>query len=783
MGDLSEKEKKGGMPVLSITPETPEIKITAVYKRPGKKDNIMKNKKRSLLLTALAAAVIAAAPVSVVASAATVTVPDGLKLVKVGNELVKGDLTITMTNNGNYTVKAFEMLQLVIPSDTTWTAGTAITNTDNSKNIYLVTDEFKPFFAAAKTSYTTGDTLKNANTLYLTYDDTNMNLNITASAPAATAVENEDYIRIDNTAYSSGHKGKLDTTYFEADIVSRIASSNPVAAEAGASAARLLSDWASKYARDKSLTADKTAVKVEAANPGDNDTFVFNSANNNALVYGYYVIVTKDNTNGNNNNTPAVNQSILNVPMAENVTIKSSAININKSVESFIDANNRNNGSASAKTGGSGLDTDNDASNDVITANIGDVLEYKVTSHIPAYTSYDFSDSTKLLGITDDDELTEANFSTKIKGKYIYTFRDTTFNQDFIPTDTDATKYGKAVNGLRMKIYKADGTTVDEEYLVKYFGGNKYYLVKNTSSPISDAIGRLWETDYYKNSENKYENFFAVNFDLRKLKELGFDGRNVEFTYHTELMGEAGSSDSTNTAKLTYSNDPFDPNTVSDDTTTDTTTLKTYDVQVNKVFSDGSTTDNYKYVSFRLYSDAGKQHSIMFVSTDATNLGKYVKADSSDATTTDQLFVSKADGKLSLHGLGEGTYYLVEDDNNNLKNNGYNKVNPITIVITAKDADSGDVVDGDNLDLFDGNTTKSGATLDGVALTVSKNDTVSEYGIKFDVLNQKGFTLPITGEYGNWLLAIAGIVLVAVGGTVIVLANRKKKDKTVSDEK
>jgi len=28
---------------------------------------------------------------------------------------------------------------------------------------------------------------------------------------------------------------------------------------------------------------------------------------------------------------------------------------------------------------------------------------------------------------------------------------------------------------------------------------------------------------------------------------------------------------------------------------------------------------------------------------------------------------------------------------------------------------------------------------------------------------------------GNWFLAIAGIVLVAVGGTVIVLVNKKKK--------
>ena len=61
-------------------------------------------------------------------------------------------------------------------------------------------------------------------------------------------------------------------------------------------------------------------------------------------------------------------------------------------------------------------------------------------------------------------------------------------------------------------------------------------------------------------------------------------------------------------------------------------------------------------------------------------------------------------------------------------------------------------------------------------LTISKV-TDNSYGIEFEVLNQKGFTLPLTGELGNWLLAIGGIVLVAVGCTVIVLANKKKSVK------
>ena len=94
-------------------------------------------------------------------------------------------------------------------------------------------------------------------------------------------------------------------------------------------------------------------------------------------------------------------------------------------------------------------------------------------------------------------------------------------------------------------------------------------------------------------------------------------------------------------------------------------------------------------------------------------------------------------------------------------------------MITAKDGS--DIIDTANIDLFNASAAaKSSATLDNVSLDISKLGS-SEYGIEFDVLNQKGFRLPLTGEYGNYTLAIGGILLVAIGGTVIVLVNRKKK--------
>ncbi len=721
-------------------------------------------------ITIFAATVIAAMPfaTSVSAADATVNIPATayVKEVKDNTDsLIKGNLEVSIPDDvsGSYNVKAYEILRLVIPKDSTWTitGGTpaGMTNETGTKNIYWVTEQFKALFADAKTAYLAnnddGAALRNATKVYLTYDDTNSKLLIRAAAPAS-GTKDEDYVEIDNAAGS-----KIDQNYFEASIISKLTGSDVAPTETVASAVRLFSDWASKYQKSKNLEANATAV-WDATNKK------YKFENTNALVYGYHLIVTTDKSN--NQNTPALNQNILNVPQASNVTLKASPITIDKSVSNLLDANNNNNGTAGSNNSTTKLDVDTAGGTkyDKLTANIGDVNHYVVESHIPSYTSFDLvkaGTDGKLLAL--NESLTETNIDTQTVDKYVFVFRDTMQNQDFIPTDiTDTTKYGAAVNGLRVKI-KASGTYAEVVYKVKDYGTNEYYIVENDTDPLNDAIGRLWETDYTAASK---KNFFAINFDMQKLKALNLDGRDIEISYNAELMGEAANSDSTNSAKLRYSNDPFNPSTYSNDTTTDTTTVYTYDVQVDKLFSDGSTaTTLYDKVKFKLYSDAAKQHVVYFTNSSA---GSYVRADSNDATKTDELGLSTT-GTLLLHGLGEGTYYLVEQTNADLTSAGYNVLNPITIVVKAQKDDT-TPVDTTNFKLFDGTTTKSGSTLDNVAVTV--NNIKDGYGIGFEVINQKGFLLPITGEMGNWLMAIAGIVLVAVGGTVIVLANRKKKE-------
>ena len=722
-------------------------------------------------LTAIfAATVLAAMPFATYVSAAdaSVTIPADYYVKEVkdsGSNLVKGELTVSIPEDvtGSYNVKAYEILRLVIPKDSSWTFdGTtpaAMTNTGASKNIFVVTDAFAPMFADARTAYNAdsadGEALRSAAKLYLTYDNNNKKLGISATAPAGKTI-NEDYVEINNPTGS-----KIDRTYFEASIISKLAGSNVNPTETEASAVRLFSDWASKFVRDNSVAAN-----AEAAWNGSSKKYEFKDTNK--LVYGYHLIVTTDASS--NANTPALNQNILNVPMAENVTLKAKAISIDKSVSNLIDANKKNNGSAAADETTTRYDDNSGSKYDRMTSNIGDINHYVVESHIPSYTSFDLDlAGSKDQLLAQSTALTEYNITTNktndnvTNGKYVYLFHDTMNYQDFIPTDvTTTTKYGKAVDGLRVKI-KASGSLTEAVYKVKDFGTDGLLLVLNDSAAKDTAIGRLWETDY--NGTDK-KNFFAINFDMKQLKALSLDGRDVEISYNAELMGEALTTGADNTAKIRYSNDPFNPGTTSEDTHTNK--LYTYDVKLDKLFSDGATTDFYDDVSFKLYSDEERTHSINFTGGN----GSYVRADNDDTTVVDVLKVNTTNGTLLLHGLGEGTYYLVEQSDPDLTNAGYNILNPIKVVVKAKNDDD-TPVDSTNFKLFRGTTTKSGATLDKV--DVSVKSVSNDYGIEFEVINQKGFLLPLTGEMGNWFLAIAGIVLVAVGGTVIVLVNRKKK--------
>lgn len=238
---------------------------------------------------------------------------------------------------------------------------------------------------------------------------------------------------------------------------------------------------------------------------------------------------------------------------------------------------------------------------------------------------------------------------------------------------------------------------------------------------------------------------FTIAFDVAKLKASGYGDKEVVLTYSAELMAEAESVNGNNVT-LTYSNDPY-----SDSTSTpgDTTKVYTYGLDIQKEFSDGS--QNYADVTFQLHTGAADGALVNFEGAN----GVYTKADSETASPVTDLKLNST-GSLSLSGLDEGTYYLVET----AAPADFNKVT-VKIVIAA------DANDPSTLD-----QTRSNATYNGSSAkpTFPTGDRIS---MSFNVLNQKGFQLPTTGGAGTWMFTIGGIVLIAAAGGVFFALRRK----------
>ena len=218
-------------------------------------------------------------------------------------------------------------------------------------------------------------------------------------------------------------------------------------------------------------------------------------------------------------------------------------------------------------------------------------------------------------------------------------------------------------------------------------------------------------------------------------------GASLKVVYRATITEDAIiTSTVDNSAKLIYSNNPGN---VSSTGTIDTPEVEhyTYHIQLTKTFD--PTPGDFSKVRFTI------DNVKLSEKTTGTG-GEYVV----DPNGTKNLELSlNDDGKLKIHGLAEGTYYLTETKTAD----GYNLLsNKVKVVIKAT---------------YNATTGK----LEGTALGSNTIDTTTHF-VDTNVVNKKGFTLPSTGGQGMVALVAAGICLMTLMAALMALYMKKHRN-------
>lgn len=340
-----------------------------------------------------------------------------------------------------------------------------------------------------------------------------------------------------------------------------------------------------------------------------------------------------------------------------------------------------------------------------ITASIGDRVNYTVTADVPGYPA-----------------------ATLDKNK---TFNIYDTLQAGLTLDADSIRVTGYVGGTEGKeINLTDGNA-----------GNPYYTLTTTDAADLDGTGVSFS--------------LAFNYDnLKDDSNAKFD--TIRVTYSAAVNKDAlvfnsnaDSGNLGNTAKLSYSNNPY-ATTGSYKDVTDDAKVYTYGIKIKKVDSD----DDRQLLpgaEFTVSLSEDGRDPISFVNTGD---GVYRKAESeteagviTDTTVTVGAEGSGVQGMLTLSGLEADTYYLTETK----APDGYNKLgSPIEITITDTEP-NGIVNDGtDSADGADGYVEKK-------------------------VENSDGFQLPTTGGIGTILFTAGGILLMGLGVIVLVFVILRRR--------
>lgn len=342
-------------------------------------------------------------------------------------------------------------------------------------------------------------------------------------------------------------------------------------------------------------------------------------------------------------------------------------------------------------------------------------------------------------------------------------------------------------NVAKLKTFKVTDTTKASQ-LVQNVSSVKVTGIAKSAGATETELTKKTEYTVSVGPDGNGNSVMVVDFDPQTLKKIGaYAGGTITITYTAKLQDGAviAGKGNVNTADLSYSRttdvDKEDGDTNKPYQIENKGVVYTFEVNIKKT---GGTTNGKALdgVTFDLYKKATKDEVATYnkqtqqytfretpctgvTGTAAKNLGLTAEGNSNEVWLKVATLTTVGDGTAKESGLPAGEYKLVETKTVD----GYNLLSE---PVDAK------------LEIEYETQWETKIQYDGNGKEIKRNHAATTYkrdgtetttpSETLNIVNRKGFTLPVTGGFGTLLFSGIGVLLVLAG--VCVLFSMKKKN-------